>query len=161
MRPTLAALLLALVAGCGGSPDEAPDASTSALYSCAKETRAIPYMAGLSRTSASGHFKAIWQDADPAPPSRGTNTWTVEIDDENGAPQDGLTITASPFMPDHNHPSTVKAVVTPMGNGVYSMTPLYLYMPGYWEVTLSFTPAGSGEAGNTDDSVVFPVCIPG
>jgi len=94
--------------------------------------------------------------SDPGPPVKGSNTWTVRILDPGGTPTDGLAMTVLPFMPDHGHGSTVKAAVTPMGDGVYVIKPLYLYMPGYWEVTLTVQPTGG-----TKDSVMFPVCIPG
>ena len=120
------------------------------------ESRAIPYAPNLTRASASGAYQAVLVASDPAPPIKGTNVWTVQILDAGGVPQDGLAMTASPFMPDHNHPSTVKALVTPMGGGDYVVKPLYLYMPGYWEVTLSLQPPGGAK-----DTVMFPICIPG
>jgi hypothetical protein len=46
--------------------------------------------------------------------------------------------------------------VTPTGSdGTYAITPLYLFMAGYWEVTLTI------QVGATRDDVVFPVCISG
>jgi hypothetical protein len=37
----------------------------------------------------------------------------------------------------------------------YTITPLYFFMPGLWQVTLqAMTPAG-------DDSTVFNFCVPG
>jgi hypothetical protein len=63
---------------------------------------------------------------------------------------------ATPFMPDHGHGTGVKAVVTPTGSdGRYEVAPLYLFMPGYWEVTLTV------QTGAVRDDVVFPVCISG
>jgi hypothetical protein len=157
-----ALVLVALAAARCGSPDASPDATAGPLYSCAAETRAVPYAPNLTRTSASGAFKAILLASVPAPPSRGSDAWTVKIVDANDVGQDGLLLAASPFMPDHGHPSTVKAVVTPLGGGEYSLTPLYLYMPGYWEVTITLRPpTGDGGAPGAADSVMFPICIPG
>jgi hypothetical protein len=154
----LGSLVCAVVGGavgCGG-PAGTADASEGPLYSCTMETRAVRYEPNLTRTSESGAFQAILLESTPAPPARGSDAWTVKIVDADGAAQDGLTVVASPFMPDHGHPATVKAVVTPLGGGVYSMTPLYLYMPGYWEVTLTLQPPGGAK-----DRVMFPICIPG
>ena len=145
--------LAATVAGCGGT-SAAPD-ETGMLSSCATETRAIAYAPGLSRTSDSGAFTAVLVDSDPGPPIKGTNDWTVRILDANGAPVDGLTITGLPRMPDHVHPTSVLPVVTPKGNGTYDVSPVYLFMPGYWVVTLTMQPA-TGPA----DTVTFPICIP-
>jgi hypothetical protein len=155
---TLAAGLAAVVAGCGGSG--APDESDAgALYSCKQETRADPYVPGLTRTSVSGAFRAVLVESVPGPPIKGQNVWTVQIFDASGtAPQDGLTVTAVPSMPDHVHPVGVKPVVTPKndGTGTYVLDPVYLFMPGYWEVKLTVQPAAGPK-----DTIVIPMCIAG
>jgi hypothetical protein len=153
----LGALSIGLWSGCGdGAGTEATDAGL--LYSCATETRAVHYMANLTLASTSGAFTAVLVESVPGPPAKGTNAWTVKILDASGAPQDGLTITGVPNMPDHRHPATVRPVVTPIEGsaGTYSVTPVYLFMPGYWEVTLTLQVTGGAK-----DTVVFPVCIPG
>lgn len=127
----------------------------AALFSCETETRAVPYSADLTRSSSSGAWQAVLVASDPGPPIKGSNTWTVRILDGAGATRDDVVVTARTFMPDHNHGSTVKAVVTPMGAGVYRVAPLYLYMPGLWQVTLDI------DAPTGPDSVMFPVCIAG
>ncbi|MDB4980893.1 MAG: hypothetical protein JWM82_1645 [Myxococcales bacterium] len=142
--------------GCGSPGAAVDDASTGPLYSCAAETRAVPYAPNLTRTSASGKFKAILVESLPAPPARLSNTWTVKIVDADDVPQDGLPMTASPFMPDHRHPTTVKATVSPVGDGTYSVAPVYFFMPGYWEITFKLHPDDA-----LNDAIVFPLCIPG
>jgi hypothetical protein len=142
------------LSGCGSSPPASADA-TGKLSSCDTETRAIPYMANLTRRSDSGAFTAVLVDSVPGPPIKGSNDWTVRIVDAGGAPIDGLTVTAAPKMPDHVHPTSVLPVVTAKGGGVYDLAPVYLFMPGYWVVTLTLQPA-SGPS----DTVTFPVCIP-
>jgi hypothetical protein len=148
----LGAVAIAVSVGSCGSPS-ASDAD--ALFSCENETRAQPYSPGVTRVSESGAWQAELVESDPGPPIKGTNTWTVKLMDGAGVPQDDVKMTVSPYMPDHVHPSTVKAVATPQGGGVYVVKPVYLYMPGYWEVTLDLPPGGPS------NSVVFPVCIPG
>jgi hypothetical protein len=138
--------------GCGSG---APPADPGMLSSCANETRAVAYVPDLSRTSASGSFTAVLVKSDPGPPIKGTNDWTVRILDANGAPVDGLVITGLPTMPDHTHPTSVLPVVTAKGGGTYDVSPVYLFMPGYWVVTLTLQPA-AGAA----DTVTFPFCIP-
>jgi hypothetical protein len=126
------------------------------LYSCATETRAPDdYTEAVTRTSAKGTYVATVTTSNPSPPAKGSDSWTVQIDDAGGAAIDGLTIGVVPFMPDHGHGTTVRALVTADGGGVYVMAPLYLYMEGYWEVTLNLQPPGG-----TPDTVMFPVCIP-
>jgi hypothetical protein len=153
-------LAAALAAGCGGQNDAVdPSVDGSALlYSCATETRAVPYTANLSRPSLSGQSTAILVKSDPAPPVKGTNDWTLKILDASGAPESGLTIRASPFMPDHGHGPSVLPVVTPVSGqaGTYLASPVYLFMAGYWEVTFTWQPATGAQ-----ESAVFPICIPG
>jgi hypothetical protein len=162
MRPTLTqtatralGLAVCLMAACG-SPGGSTQATDAALFSCETETRAVAYAPNLSRTSATGAFSAVLVEGKPAPPSRGTNAWTVKLLDKDGLPQDGLEMTALPFMPDHVHGTSVKAVVSPLGGGMYSVMPLYLYMAGYWEITLNLQSSTA-----IKDSIVFPICIPG
>jgi len=149
----VAALGLFATAGCGGG-SATPDA-TGMLSSCDTETRAPKYMPNFSVTSNSGAFTAVLVESVPGPPVRYTNDWTVRILDASGNPVSGLAFTALPKMPDHTHPTNVVPVVTDKGGGVYDLSPVYLFMPGYWTVTLTLPLA----SGGTDD-VVFPVCIP-
>jgi hypothetical protein len=158
---TAAAIVALTSAGLGcsaglgaNSSDAAP--SEASFFSCDTETRAIPYSPGLERTSTSGAYTAKLMISDPAPPAKGTDVWTVMVVDASAAQVDGLTMTAVPFMPDHNHGTSVKAAVTGTGGGVYLVTPLYFFMAGYWEITLSFASDGGAAA----DSVMFPICIP-
>ena len=55
---------------------------------CSTETRGDEFSIGLSK---SGELvKATFVSADPAPPIKGDNTWTLDISDLAGAPLDGL-----------------------------------------------------------------------
>jgi hypothetical protein len=144
--------LAALVSACDGG---APADDGGALFTCEKETRDVDYAPELTRTSTSGNWQAVLGVSEPGPPVKGTNAWTVRVVDGAGTPRDDVTVTARTFMPDHNHGSTVKPQVTPMGGGVYRVAPLYLYMAGLWQVTLDI------DAPTEPDSVMFPICIPG
>jgi len=130
---------------------------------CSAETRATPYAAGMKETSFSGAWvvkllnntflvngKALSQA-----PAKGTDTWTIEVDDGAGNPADGIVTGVSPYMPDHRH-GTTPVMVTAVGAGTYTLAPLYLYMSGYWEITVNL----SGAGGATTDSAMFPICIP-
>lgn len=155
----LLAVLGAGLAGCGGSGGADAADGSALLYSCKTETRAVPYEPGLSRPSTAGQSTIVLLTSEPGPPVKGSNDWTIEILDTSGAPESGLAITAKPFMPDHGHGTSVTPVITPVSGkaGTYLVSPLYLYMPGYWEVTFTWQPATGAEAG----SAVFPICIPG
>ena len=158
LRPLAAGLAAALGlagTGCGGS-NAAPPIDSGPLYSCATEMRAVPYAPNLERTSDAGTYKAVLVAADPAPPIKGNNTWTIEIRDANNIPVDALTVTASANMRDHAHPPSVTPVATAAGHGRYTVTPLYLFMAGLWDITLTLQPAAGAK-----DTVLFPICIPG
>jgi len=150
---TVAALAFAPLA-CDGAPAASDGEDSAALSSCMTTTGALPYSPNMSLMSTSGAFKVVLVDSMPGPPIKGTNTWTIKIVDESGAPQDGLTITPSANMPLHNHPPSVMAAVTPMGGGVYELSPVYLFMAGLWDVTLTWVPASG-----VKESVVFPMCV--
>lgn len=148
----LAAVLSSLVA-CGGEDDDLyTDAGT---YNCAAETRAEAFLAGMTKTGAGG-VEVTLTSAAPAPPARGDNTWSLSIQYQ-GAPAADAAVTVTPFMPDHRHGSPITPVVTPSATaGDYDVTPVNLWMPGLWEITVGATPTGG-----TQDSVVFRFCITG
>lgn len=119
----------------------------------------MPYQAGMSVTSETRAFTVKLLSSTPGPPIKGQNSWVVEIDDSaSGAPLDEVEVTASPFMPDHQHPTTRRVVVTPTGSGTYTLNPVYLYMSGYWEVSLKI--AAGTVASGAPDLAILPICIP-
>lgn len=91
----------------------------------------------------------------PQPPERFDNTWQVLITDMSGAPVEAGLVDARTWMPDHGHASPKAIVVTSMGEGVYELDPVNLFMPGLWEITVEVTPEG----GSPDD-VVWKFCMP-
>lgn len=163
--------LVGCASGCGsqGSPPTVVDAD---FYSCADETRATPYQPGMSVMSRDARFvvkvlDSTWTDASgkvtSEPPAKGTNVWTLEVDDAaTSQPMDGVLINVTPRMPDHRH-GTTTVTVTPMGAGHYTVNPLYLYMAGYWEITLDLnaTSANDGGAADPPDSAQFRICVSG
>ena len=59
------------------------------------------------------------------------------------------------MMPDHGHGTPVNAEVTVMPTpGQYELSPVNLFMTGYWEITLELT-LPKGET----DSVMFGFCV--
>ena len=158
---TLGVIALVAVAGGCGSGDAGTSAeagaSTGAFLTCATEKRAIPYQAGMEVASSVGLFEVKLLDSVPGPPVKGNNTWTIEIDDASGAALDGLTVSVSPWMPDHGH-GTQPVLVTSAGSGRYDLAPVYLYMSGFWQVpVLIKSPTG---ATGTQDQATIPICIP-
>lgn len=164
----LALALIGGAAGCGSSTG--PAVVDADFYSCADETRATPYQAGMSVASRDGRFvvkvvDSTWTDSTgkviSEAPAKGTNVWTLEVDDATTAlPVDGLQIDVTPRMPDHRH-GTKTVAVTPSGGGVYTLNPLYLYMVGYWEITLDVTEAAGSATAPAPDSAQFHLCVSG
>ena len=143
---------LAAVAACGGktTTNDLPDAG----YDCTVETRADMFSAGMMKVGSQGKLTFKLMSSTPAPPSRGDNTWQVDIVDGGGAAVTGAAVVVTPFMPDHNHGTGIKAVVTEPSAGHYQVTPVNLWMPGLWQVTVRATPSGG-----TADAAVFSFCI--
>jgi hypothetical protein len=146
---------VSLFAACGdsGGGTTSPDAMT---IGCINDPRAMTYTADMMLTmTATQKLKFELVNSMPGPPVKGNNTWQVKLLDANNQPVTGAMIKVTPFMPDHGHGTSVVPQVTPMGDG-YTVTPLYLFMAGLWQVTIEVdsSPAGA-------DSAVFYFCIPG
>lgn len=154
--PLALALVLALpTLGCGDHQHPTDGGSST----CTADPRAMAYSANLTLTGKAGALKTVLASSEPSPPYKGDNTWMVKLQDAvTNAALDGATINAVPYMPDHNHFSPYKVVVTPMGggSGLYQLKPVNLFMAGIWEVTLSVTTA-EGKA----DQTMFSICIEG
>jgi hypothetical protein len=153
-RLLTAALLASALAACGGDDAAEPDAG----YNCEVEQRDEEFVAGMSKTGELGiQFTLV--SSNPAPPARNDNTWILELHDSGGAPLEGATVDAKPFMPDHNHGTSIDVEVTPVDGmpGQYQLAPVNMFMPGVWETTIRATPAGGSQAER--DSVVFTFCI--
>lgn len=135
-----------------------PDAGDDARFaSCVGDPRADAYRPGLAKPGEAGQLTVTLVAATPSPPAKGTNQWTVRITDAAGAPVDGATVAVAPFMPDHNHGSSMKPVVragaTP---GEYVVDSLYFFMIGLWRVTFTIAlPTGGA------DNAVFQLCVSG
>lgn len=152
MSAAIAALGLA---GCGsGGGSAAPDSSLAGT--CANETRADPYSAGMMKVGSAGYTFTL-TSAEPAPPQKGNNDWHITIDDPSGNPVDNAALGVRPWMPDHGHGSSIVAKVTFEKNGQYDVSPVNLWMPGYWETTITL----KDSSGNTLDAVKFKFCISG
>ena len=119
---------------------------------CDAETRDEEFFVGLSKTGT--FVTASFVSADPAPPSRGDNTWVLSFADSEGEPLDGLDIEVSPMMPDHGHGTSIVAEVNPTGvAGEYTLAPVNMFMVGYWEITLDVT------LGDQHDEIMFRFCV--
>ncbi len=100
-------------------------------------------------------MKVVLLSGSPVPPTRGTNTWKVRVLDPSGNQAQNATVVAKPFMPDHGHGTNVQPVVTANPDGTFDVAPLYLFMPGLWQVTFEI------KSPTASDSVVFAFCVAG
>jgi len=152
--------LCASLPACGsGSQSGATTDAAATFATCESDKRAHPYVAGDLFPGKQGMLSVTLLDSVPGPPVKGFNTWRVQISSSaNGAVvSNALSVSASGFMPDHNH-STDPIVVTPMADGQYQLDPVRLKMSGYWEITVDV----SGQLGEAtvSDSAVLTTCVP-
>jgi YtkA-like len=135
------------------SHDTGETATDTEASDCAAETRDDEFSIGLSKSGTA--VQATFVSADPAPPIKGDNTWVIDFADLEGQPLADLGIVAIPMMPDHGHGTPVSAVVTALDTpGQYEITPVNLFMSGYWEITFELTLAGGEQ-----DSLMFGFCV--
>jgi len=151
----------AFSSACGS--DEGSGGVDNSLPSCDEDTRDEDYFSGISKTGEAGYTVAI-VDSLPAPPAKGDNQWTVELQDASGAPLPDMILETAQFMPDHGHSSLIPAVLTDMGAGTYMLDPINMFMPGYWETTVDVLDPGATDSPDDDtkvDTVVFKFCVEG
>ncbi len=154
MRTAITTVLLA--ASFGACTSSTSNGDDTGQVNCATETRADHFVIGLEKPGEAGMLDFKLMQATPAPPASGDNAWQIQINTMSsgvvGNALTGATIKATPYMPDHMHTSPIKAKMTDLGNGLYELSPINLWMPGLWETTVEDT--------GTTDKAVFRFCIP-
>jgi hypothetical protein len=103
--------------------------------------------------SDSGALRVAIRTAPSQPPPRGTCTVEVTVTDALGAPKDGLTLEAVPWMPAHGHGAPTNPEVEAKGGGNYVVRNVDFFMPGDWELRLTF-------AGPLSDHAAPKITIP-
>lgn len=154
LGPLVATMGLGLLLGAGCGNGNGGNADMAGGSTCAAETRADVYKAGLQRASTNKLYNVTLVSSTPAPPIKGDNTLLVTLTDGSNA-VDGATIAVNLVMPDHGHGTPIKVVVTPMGSGQYQLAPLNLFMSGLWRVEINVT------TQKGVDQAVFQFCIEG
>jgi len=114
-------------------------AAASAISACSSASGPAPAASfPMSLASDQGALR-LALDASPNPPAVGTDTFVLTVTNaSDGTPRDGLTIGVVPWMPSMGH-GTSAPTVTPLGNGQYRLTDVYLFMPGTWELKTTFS----------------------
>jgi len=137
-----APVLALLLSACGGIDGPAPGTGPISFSGEAAAT---------ATTAAQGlRVDVRWS---PQPPVRGSDAAEFTIVGADLATA-ALTFAVVPWMPAHGHGTAVQPVVTEMSPGVFVATPLYLYMPGHWELRMTVGGAGA------DDTATVAVDIP-
>ena len=115
------------------------------------------YSDGLTKLGDNGTLKVRLLSAEPAPPERGDNRWTLQLLSMSDQPLPNATVTGvKPFMPDHGHGSGTTAVIgATNGNGEVTVDSIDLMMPGVWTITVDVDNAA------TTDTATFAFCIDG
>jgi hypothetical protein len=75
----------------------------------------------------------------PDPPAVGSDAAELVFTDANGQPVSGLGLVVVPWMPAHGHGTSVNPTVTEMAPGTFVASPLYLFMPGSWELRMTIS----------------------
>ena len=155
-RPLLSLPFVLAIAACGGTASSTPEAGMS---TCAGETRAMTYAAGMSTPGAAGRYNVQLVLSKPGPPQKGNNAWTVRVTDATtAAAVDNLKLSVVPFMPDHGHGTPITVNVTPMSGGTYGLDPLNLFMSGLWKIPVDLTDIADS---TKKDLATFYFCIEG
>ena len=89
----------------------------------------------------------------PDPPTAGSDAAQLSFIDADGAPVSGLALTVVPWMPAHGHGTSVDPTVTETEPGTFVAAPLYLFMPGSWELRMTI-------GGTVDDTAKAAFEIP-
>jgi hypothetical protein len=164
----------------GNQTDAAP--GDSGFTGCTTDPLALTYAPGMVQHGTGGNLSFQLVNVMvpneqgvmmSGPPSQGTNQWVIKVLDKSGAPVTNATFPAPTLvplgcpqvpagwpvgvyacMPHHGH-GTSQPMLTPNGDGTYTIDGLYLYMVGLWEVVID------AKAGAVTDSVDFGFCVDG
>jgi hypothetical protein len=127
--------------------------------SCTDDPRLDVYTDDMQKEGELGELGFRFSDFVPAPPAKGSNTFHVQMTDAAGAVvTDGLEVDL--IMPDHGHGTSIEPVISlESASGIYSVTPLFLFMPGVWRITFGTSSGADGAA--VVDRVALHFCIEG
>jgi hypothetical protein len=102
--------------------------------------------------SASGqlHVDVRWW---PQPVHVGDGAVELAISGTDGAPAAGVSLSVLLWMPAHGHCTSVQPAVSETAPGVFVAAPLYLHMPGEWELLMSLK-------GMRDDTATASLSVP-
>ncbi len=121
------------------------------LFACSS-SKSIDESAGFpadpltSVPSDTGALRVAVRTAPAQPPQHGTCTVELTVTDAIGASKDGLSLDAVPWMPAMGHGAPTTPQVEAKGAGKYVVKNVDFFMPGDWELRLTFSGAVSDHA---------------
>lgn len=159
-RLWLGLLPVALAAACSSTPSSGTgqqqqqgDGDDAGTVGCSGQ--GDTYTANLTKPGANGVYTFTLVQAVPAPPAEDGNVWTLKISDKNGASPPASQVVVYPFMPLMGHGSDQTPTVASNPDGTFTATDIYLFMPGYWTMTVKV--AEPGDAGATLNPATVPI----
>lgn len=154
---------LLLASGC--SSDHATDHDTGGSgtvtgdVSCSDDERVDAFSAGTSKDGKRGALSFDLVESDPAPPSKGDNTFTLRVTDSEGEPAE-VSLEVLATMPDHGHDSpSVPEISFDEAQQAFTVTPLDLFMAGVWRI--DFSARATDDEQTALDDVSFFFCVEG
>jgi len=116
----------------------------TALFGCSASREPLgppTFMADALETAiGSAGVLSVAVRTSPQPPPHGTIAVELSITRvADGTPVDGLMLQVRPWMPAHDHGTSVAPTVTAEGQGKYLLTNVDLFMPGHWELQTNFS----------------------
>src|SRR5438046_1340287 len=125
VRRTAAIAAIALLTACSSSSGAPSGEFPSAPYA--------------TLVSDGGSLHIELRTAPDQPPTRGTGSIQLRVADAaSGAPREDVTIEIVPWMPAMGHGSSIRPDVAARGGGVFVLTNMALFMPGRWELRITF-----------------------
>jgi hypothetical protein len=151
--------LFVSLAGLGCSSGGAPDAATTACQSSpiapGSDVIVSPFQTNMAALSSNSSVQVVLVESNPSPPPvEVQTTWTIQVNDGSGNPLPNATVAVPlPYMPFHGHYTDQQPSVQQGSNGQWTISNLYFFMPGVWQITVQVT-------NNSDvEDVLFHLCL--
>ena len=121
-------------------------ATAAAMDAIGKVRRERPAVLDTSTTVATryGTLQASYETDFLEIPLNGVHAWRLSLQDKHGKPVTHADIDLTADMPEHLHGMTTTPLVQETDTpGLYLVRGMNFHMPGFWEVTLDISGAGS------------------
>jgi hypothetical protein len=152
-------VIIAASVGCGSSGAEEEPSTPAPTVSCSADARLDSYSGELDKSGELGVVSFRFFDLEPSPPAKGNNTFHVQLSLADGEPMQA-DLRVDLRMPDHGHGTSVEPRIMPEAEpGTYTVTPLYLFMPGVWRLEFSAFDAAAEAAAMPDESMIDQVLL--